>query len=585
LLLDLARTTSPQLVNFGAHYPSTVGITWNARFLDRRLLVGVSRQVWDSLARDLHARLTDGVIDDAVHQLPPEYFAKDGRRLATALKRRRDELPKEAEKLYRFFARDVDVHITSTAELAVARRNGDGSLDLTIRRKNAEEGDTAPLFHRRFVSGETGEVRLYLGGGKDSVRVEGDGGGPILRVVGSSGPNSEDPKVVVGDATGGSTKVYDTNPKTVVAGRHRPSFDRRPYSPPDSTGRVRKAPRDWGHLWRINPWFSYGSDIGFFFGGGPALYDFGFRQNPYASRLELRAGYSTGASRFRADFSGDFRFQNSGTHLLVKARASGIDVLRFFGFGNETSVSTPDDFFKVFQEQYSFSIGPAWQIGRAVTVWVAPVVRYSTTDLNRPTLIGQVRPYGSANFGMFGGEGGFEVDTRNVPAAATSGVRLIAAGSIYPKMWDVASTYGEVHGEASAYLTAQMPLRPTLALRGGGQKLWGNYPFFDAAFIGGPTTVRGLRTHRYIGDASAWGNAELRFRFSRYYIILPGEWGLFGLADAGRVWLQGQSSDKWHHAFGGGLWFAPLARANAITVAIARSEGRTGGYVRAGFMF
>ena len=585
LLLALARTTSPQLVNFGYHYSSAIGITWNARFLDRRLLVGVPREGWDSLARDLQARLTDGVIDNAVRQLPPEYFVKDGKRLETALKHRRDELPKEAGRLYRFLARDVDVHITDNAELVVARRNRDGSMDLTIGRKNPEEGDTSALFHRRFSGGETGEVRLYLGASKDSVRVEGDGGGPLLRVIGSTGANTEDPKAVIDDATGGSTKVFDTNPRTTVGGRHRPSVDHRPYSPPDSTDRVRQAPRDWGHLWRVNPWFSYGPDIGLFLGGGPALYDFGFRQNPYASRISVRAGYATGASRFRADFSGDFRFQNSGTRLLVNARASGIDVLRFFGFGNETPVSTPDDFFKVFQEQYSFSIGPGWQIGRALTIWVAPVVRYSTTDLNRPTLIGQVRPYGSANFGMFGGEGGFEVDTRNIPAAATRGVRLIAAGSIYPKVWDVASTYGEVHGEASAYLSAKMPLRPTLALRAGGQKLWGNYPFFDAAFVGGPTTVRGLRTHRYIGDASAWGNAELRLRLSRYYVILPGEWGVFGLADAGRVWLQGESSDKWHHAFGGGLWFAPLARANTMNVAIARGEGRTGVYVRAGFMF
>src|ERR1041385_4108251 len=67
LLLDLARaSSSPQLVNFGDHYSSTLGITWNARFLDRRLLVGVNRQVWDSLAREIQARLTDAVIDDAV---------------------------------------------------------------------------------------------------------------------------------------------------------------------------------------------------------------------------------------------------------------------------------------------------------------------------------------------------------------------------------------------------------------------------------------------------------------------------------------------------------------------------------------
>ncbi len=585
LLLAVARTTSPQLVNFGNRYSSTLGITWNARFLDRRLLVGVRRQVWDSLARDLQARLTDRVIEEAVQHLPPEYVPLDGKRLSTALKHRRDELPKEAAKLYRFFARDVDVHVTEKDEVAVARRNGDGTMDLTIRRKRSEKGDTALFFHRRFIGGETAEVRLYLGGGDDSVHVQGEGGGPLLRVIGSATLEPKEPNIVVDDAAGGATKVYDTNPKTLVAGRHRPSIDRRPYSPPDSMGHVRSAPRDWGHLWRINPWMSYSPDIGLFIGGGPALYDFNFRQNPYAAKYVLRGGYATGADRFRADFGADFRFQNSGMRFLINARASGIEVLRFFGFGNETAVSTPDDFFKVFQQQYSFSMGPGWRVGRAVDVWLAPVVRYSTTDLDRPTFIGQVRPYGSDNFGMVGGQAGIEIDTRKPRAAATSGFLVAAGGSVYPRLWDVTSTFGEVHGEASTYLSARMPLQPTLALRAGGQKVWGDFPFFEAASIGGPTTVRGLRINRYIGDASAWGNAELRLRLSRYDIILPGEWGLFGLADAGRVWLGGESSSKWHHAFGGGLWFAPLTRANTVTAALARSEGRTGVYVRAGFMF
>jgi hemolysin activation/secretion protein len=124
-----------------------------------------------------------------------------------------------------------------------------------------------------------------------------------------------------------------------------------------------------------------------------------------------------------------------------------------------------------------------------------------------------------------------------------------------------------------------------LALRAGGQKVWGTFPFFDAAYIGGANTVRGLFANRYAGDASVWGNAELRLRVSRYYIILPGYWGIFGLADVGRVWLQGESSDKVHHGFGGGLWFAPLWRTNTITAGVAESEGRTGVYIRAGFMF
>jgi hypothetical protein len=57
------------------------------------------------------------------------------------------------------------------------------------------------------------------------------------------------------------------------------------------------------------------------------------------------------------------------------------------------------------------------------------------------------------------------------------------------------------------------------------------------------------------------------------------------LGDVGRVYLDGETSDEWHSAFGGGLWFAYLNRRNTLSVAVANSDERTGLYVRAGFMF
>ena len=116
--------------------------------------------------------------------------------------------------------------------------------------------------------------------------------------------------------------------------------------------------------------------------------------------------------------------------------------------------------------------------------------------------------------------------------------------------------------------------------RAGGKRVWGGYPFFEAAFVGGAATVRGLREDRYAGDASAYGNAELRVRLGRFFVLLPGDYGVFGLADVGRVFLEGESSDV-----GGGLWFAFLEPANTITVALARGDSRTALYVRAGFAY
>ncbi|HEX7941033.1 MAG TPA: hypothetical protein VF488_04480, partial [Gemmatimonadaceae bacterium] len=304
-LLMIGRQNYPQLVNFSDTYPSILGLTWNGRALDRRLLTGLEWPVWDSTSRALAARLTDSVIDAAVHQLPPEYFAKDSARLAHALRARRDALPDAARDFYRLLAGEVDVHATDADETVTAERAGDGSLELTVARRKNDGSLDEPYYHRRFVAGETKEVRLYLRGGADSVRVRGRGG-PLLRVIGT-------PATVVDQDEASGVAVYR---------------DRVPYQPPDSTRilklaqdqpldttwAVERAPRDWGHVWRLNPALRYSPDLGLVFGVVPSLTTYGFRQHPYASLLRFRAVYATSASDFRVDFLGDFRRPQSTTH-------------------------------------------------------------------------------------------------------------------------------------------------------------------------------------------------------------------------------------------------------------------------------
>lgn len=578
LLVDIAYIWDPVLVKFGPRYPNMVHLNWRANSIDRRLLGELNWATWESVAHALQARLTDSVIDHAARRLPSAYYAQDGARLTRALRSRRDRLPQAARELYRLLALNAEVYATDASETVVATRGSKDVLDLAIRVREGKPGE-GQYFHRRFDSKSTKEVRLFLRAGADSVLVLGTGDGPKLRVIAEAGP-----KIVSEDAAGGWTRVYAPYRGVKVVGRtHPPSVDHRPYRQPDSTSIVPPAPRDWGHMWR--PWLGTLSGYGAIFGVGATLYDYGFRRNPYAFRLDLRAGYSTVVGALAGEIRGDVRRENSATHFLFRGRASGADVRRFFGFGNETPLTGFSNFYRAYESTYLVSTALGWSMGRHVTAQVGPVLRYSTTDFNRLTLISRVRPYGSGNFGEVGAEGSLTFDSRDTAAAPTRGVHINVGGRLSPAMWDVTSTFGELHGEAATYLTAPLPLQPTLALRVGGKRVWGTYPFQEAAAIGGGTTVRGLYTDRFLGDASAYGNAELRLHLTRINLLAPGEMGVFGLSDAGRVWLAGESSNKWHTAFGGGLWFAYLNRRNTISVALANGDGRTGFYVRSGFMF
>ena len=144
-----------------------------------------------------------------------------------------------------------------------------------------------------------------------------------------------------------------------------------------------------------------------------------------------------------------------------------------------------------------------------------------------------------------------------------------------------------MEGVVSTYLSASIPADPTLAFRAGGKKVWGSYPFHEAAYIGGPDNLRGYRKDRFGGDAAVYGNAELRLRLFTMKLFLPGEFGVFGAADAGRVYFDGDpnDADDWHSAIGGGVWISFVRRMQTISVAVMDGDDLTGVYLKAGFMF
>jgi hypothetical protein len=576
LLMPMARVRYPQFVNFSNEYPSIVGLTWQARALDRRLLSSLERSAWDSVVADLRSRLTDAVIDDAVGRLPKEYHAIHGTWLSATLRARRDQLPAAAAELYRQLAAQPDVHATDAAEVVEVHVLDDGRVYLTI---NAREGAAAePYFRRRFDPAETREIRLYSRGGNDRVDVRASRKSDIvLHVDGGLGADE------FVDGTPGCTSnfhIYDADGATATPDCAR--IDPRPYVASAAPQAGAAATRDWGSKVEPAPWFGFSPDIGLVIGGGATFYKYGFRHDPFVWRQTIRAAFATGAQRFKGEYDAEFHPSNSRMRYDLFARASGIEIIRFHGFGNETAVDQADEHYEVVQQQYLLEPGVSFPVSRRAFLTLGPTLKHARTHLDESPFLATLEPYGGDRFSQIGALAAVTIDTRDRGGYPEHGVVLNVRGSVYPEIWDVATTFGAVEGDASTYLRLGGPV---LALRAGGKQTFGTYPFHEAAFIGGGSTLRGWTEQRFAGDASVYGNAELRMRLGDFFVLLPGELGLFGLADAGRVYLDGESSDMWHSALGGGVWIAFLDRANTISVAYAKGRERGGVYMSLGFMF
>ena len=201
---------------------------------------------------------------------------------------------------------------------------------------------------------------------------------------------------------------------------------------------------------------------------------------------------------------------------------------------------------------------PDW----AATWWrgAGPTLRFTRTtadpgrDADRLTL-----PFGSGDFGQARRAGLFAMGPPlQHRHQSDRGISAEIGGRVMPAVWDVDSTYGTAHAAVTGRLAAGGALQPSLSLRVRGEHIFGTAPFFDLATLGGTGSLRGFSQERFRGDRSLAANTEARIRLARGRLILPTDIGVMGIGDVGRVFLEGESSDVWHAAAGGGVWLSWL---------------------------
>ncbi len=576
LLLTLFRPFRPTLVAFREQYPTLAGLTLQGWHIHRWLLPELDKDTWLGIAADMQQRLTDEVINEAVSRMPRPYYELSAEDVINKLKQRRDGLVEIAERVYRYQAAETDVNGTNQSDRFELRDAGQGRVDVTV----APDSGGPPYFQRQFHPDETRSLRLYLREGADTLVCQ----GPISRGIQIEVIGRSETDAVSGCETA-RLRFTETEEMERRKQPIRPRPD--PFSHLPSAQNIQdvwQKPRDWRS--RIVPIYrlGFGSDAGLVLGGGLTVERYEFGKLPFGQRHSAQAAYSFGLQTFEITYQGVFQHWNPRLLTSIEAGISGFEQSRFFGFGNETSDDGDDDFFETEQLEYRFAPTVHYALSPQLDLLVGGEIKYSSTDEDEDTLLNRLQPYGVGDFGQLRFRAGFEVDTRDRTKIYGPGVYVRLEGSVTPEVWDVDSTFGAVEGEVAGYIG--LTQRLLLALRVGGRNVFGTFPFQEAAYIGGQDTVRGLNTDRFAGDASVFGNAELRFTLGQASALLfRGEWGLFAFGDVGRVFVDDDDSDKWHPSGGAGVSVATLERSLLWSLSVAQSEEQTSFFFQADFSF
>lgn len=565
-LFSIVRPYVPNAVTFEHDFgTSLAGLLLNATPLDRQLLPGLERPVWDSIGADLQQKLTNEVIDRGLAALPTEFLALEGENIRSRLRSRRDQIPQAVALFYARAALVPRIHTTDLDEVAVLTRNGDGSVDLSVTPVEGAAADRT-TFSRTFHFPETKEIRLFLRGGEDRAVVRGNAnGGPIVRIIGGGGDD-----VLADSVSGGDrTALYDDGDDDVLVGGSGTTIDRHEYEAPVDggvEGLIRLSTPNQGSQRDILPWVGYSSTRGALLGARVGITRFAFRHHPYHSRAELGIRYSTRWDDVEARLRAEFFPANPVLGFAAEVKGSRIDAIRFYGFGNETVDDLPSPTYVVRQEtlagqlelRHAFGdrvMASAGIVGRSTKPWVVP-----GSPLQR------LAPLGSTAYKAAGVTSGISIAKEAVgPTDAV--YRFAVKGTAFPLTSESDLRYGTLESSAGLQIPLTAAGSTRIGARLGGRYAFGDYPFFESSFLGGRETLRGFPQWRYAGDGMVYGGVEAMVPLMRLPLGLNWRTAVVAFADAGRVFLDGEDSDRWHTAPGVGLSFTALTYNVRLTYA------------------
>jgi hypothetical protein len=539
--------------SFANTIPNVKWFNYEERDLDRLFANQMTLADWQNAATELQQSLTDSVIEQSIHQLPPEIYPISGPEIISKLKARRQNLPELATTYYRFIAREVDVVGSKKKERFEIKKLNENETSLNLYKIDKEGNEKKePFYSRVFNADETKEIRVYGLSGKDVYDVSGDANNTIkIRIIGGTDEDS----IIKASSTPGAVKVYD---------------DRNNYFSSHSGLRLHLSNDSTIHNFTyrnylydktgFKPTIFYSNEDRIFVGIGYGATHHEWRRLPFAYKHDFSVNYSLSQKAvsfiYRGlvpNFIGKWDFALFGTYDAVRWT-------NFFGLGNESLFAIKDiNFYRTRTKEWQGSLGLVRKFGNS-TFKVNGV--YQSVQVLKDTSRYIVKQFlqripGSYNTRYYaGGDLQYLVHSLNDSIVPTKGFIFFAHTSYSQNIKETSKHVTDFLGDFQVYLPLFAKL--SLSLRTGAETVVGKPEFYQYASIGGGQNLRGFRGNRFWGKTAFYNSNELRFISDVKNYFFNGKAGLVAFYDNGRVWMPGENSNTWHIGYGGGILLSPF---------------------------
>jgi predicted phosphodiesterase len=524
--------------------------------LDMALINQSGKAVWDAQVKRIVDNLTDEIIDEAFKQFPPEVNQNTIQEIKQKLIGRRANLQKISNAYYVHINKYAVVKGTNKDDWFDMERLPNGKTKVTVYR--IKKGKKVDKFHERtYSSSETKEIWVYGLDDDDQFEVFGNGDQLIkVRLIG--GQNND----IYNITNGNRLKIYDHKSKENQFLTNKGSkkltddYETNIYD----YKKLKNSSNQFVPTLGANP------DDGFKIGFVNTITNYGFERNPFSSQHTISAAYYFATSGFDIGYHAEFANVIGHWNLAIDTKFTSPNyAINFFGFGNETTNpnAEDDDMFDLDYNRVklrTFKIAPAltWRGKLGASIKIGVSYESNEVDKTAERFIAEPNAIASSVFDQqdfYGADAKYEYANSDNAAFPTLGM-LFALQAGYRNNVSTSKGFGYIIPELAFDYKLLPSGQLVLATKLKGHfNLGDDFEFYQAANLGANNGLRGYRNERFIGNSAFVQSTDIRLNLRQVKTgLLPLNIGVYGGVDYGRVWLDGEDSDKWNNSFGGGIF-------------------------------